>query len=45
MKGLLIFIAITLFVIFMCVAWSTMNQEKINMQLEKWDQVLKEAEK
>ena len=45
MKGLLIFIAITLFVIFMCVAWSAMNQEKINMQLEHWDHVLQEVEK
>lgn len=44
-KAFIIFIAITLFFIFICVAWSAVNQEKTNAQLERWDRILEEAEK
>lgn len=45
MKGLLIFIACVLVIITFLIGWSCVSQERIDAQLEHWDQVLQEAEK
>ena len=44
MKGLLIFIACVLVIIAFLIVWSSISQERIDAQLEHFDQVLQEAE-
>ena len=44
-KAFIIFIVITLFIIFMCVAYSEMTQKETETQLAYWDSILKDVEK
>lgn len=42
-KTFIIFIAITLFIIFMCVAYSSMTEKETETQIARWDEILKGA--
>ena len=45
MKTFYILIAVILFIILVCIAWSALSLERIDSQLEQWDKIIEEAER